>query len=145
MRLDYRYKFSADIVSGKLVFKQGQRESLANVLSKQADQEVEIVLQTPEKDRSDRQRKYYYGVIVKRLCEATGYEKDDMSEILAKSLLSFDLTLKDGHVESFYRRPSSLNTAETETYHERCRQYANDKHQLYIPLPNEVEGQYDYY
>lgn len=145
MALEYRFKFQAEIKGGKLEFKPRQRESMADVVRQQYDQDVEIVLQTPEKDRSDRQRKYYYGVIIKKLCELEGYDKDDMSEIMAKNLLKFEIPMKDGTVEEFYRRPSSLNTKETEVYHEKCRDYAMKNFNTYIPLPNEVEGQYDYY
>lgn len=145
MSLEYRYKFHGRIQSGKFEFNKGEREHFGDVCKTQQDQDVELVLQNPEKDRSDRQRRYYYGVVMQKLCERSGYDKEDMNEIMAKMFLRFEIQMKDGSIGEFYRRPSSLNTKETEVFHGKVRDYAMAEYQLYIPLPNEVEGQYDFY
>ncbi len=145
MAIEWRYKFHGYVDGGKFHFKEREKDAWDRIVKQLFNQDVEIILQQPEKDRSDQQRKYYYGVIVKRLCEVSGYDKDDMNEILAKRCLSFEISMKDGCVETFYRRPSSLNTKETELFHEKCRQFAMSEYQVYIPLPNEVEGQYDWF
>jgi len=137
-----KLKFQGRIVNGKWVFDDVKRfndalVSIGNATGK------EIVLQDVERDRSGRQRRYYYGVIIAITGKHFGYDKDDMSAVWAEHFLSYTTKGLKGQEIKVVRSPSQLNTKQTEEYHEKIRRFCLVEEGLYIPLPNEAEGEYD--
>lgn len=96
--------------------------------------DVEVVVKERSNKKSDRQRRYYFGVIVKLLCEETGYSLDEMHQLLKTLFLGYE---KDEY--SFVRSTESLTTKECEEFHENVRQWAHETFEFTIPLPNEVD------
>lgn len=47
-----------------------------------AGREWVVTIKQATRKRSDEQNRYHFGVIVKTLCDATGYEKHDVHELL---------------------------------------------------------------
>lgn len=139
-----KYKFPGSIVDGRWVF--SDRKRFDNLLRTIGNaEEKELVIQDVEKDRSDRQRKYYYGVIIEKTGAHFGYDKDDMSAVWAEMFLSYTIKGLDGQEKTVHKTPSQLNVKQTEEYHERIRRFCSTDHELYIPMPNEAEGEYDYH
>ena len=100
----------------------------------------EYIWQHPKKRkqiRSLQQNAYYHSVICKLISDHTGYEHEEMHQILAEMFLSYE---KDGR--SFTRSTTKLKTAEFEDYLERCRRWAAMELQVYCPLPNEPNNFY---
>lgn len=95
---------------------------------------VEVVVRRPRKDRSDRQNRYYRGVVCKTLGDHLGYTGDEMHQIYGMQFLLVD----DGRYK-YVRSTTSLSTVEMEDYLANCRMWASSEHQCYIPLPNEVD------
>lgn len=139
-----KYKFQGKIVNGKWLFDDYKKFNKAVEAIGNAE-EKELVLQDVEKDRSDRQRKYYYGVVIERAGKHFGYDKDDMSAVFAEMFLSYTIKGIDGNEKTVHKTPSQLNTKQTEEYHERIRRFCSEEHELYIPMPNEAEGDLDFH
>jgi len=98
----------------------------------------------PPKSRSLQQLRYYWGVVVELIAKETGYEKDEMHEILKAKYLVKKVILETtrGLEEvDIILSTTSLDTVDMETYLSRVRQFASIKLGVYVPLPNEVENE----
>lgn len=97
-----------------------------------------VILQAPtvwRANRSDRQNRYYFGVVVKILGDELGYTKDEMNAALCVEHLS-TLDEKTGLMR--IRSTKDLNTAEFEDFTRRVREWASAlPARIFIPLPNE--------
>jgi len=98
-----------------------------------------MVGQPETKDtRSDRQRKYQWGVVYKLMATHTGYESEEIHQLMAKMFLSYE-----NKGEVFVRSTAELNTKEMEIYLENVRRFASMELSVNIPLPNETEFPYE--
>jgi hypothetical protein len=126
--------------AGRVQWPGYERKRFDVLARKYADKDAEIVLRLPRKKTTDRQRRYYFGVIVALICEAAGYgpeHKEAIHEYLKQ------MFLKDsGGPLPITRSTESLTTTEREEYHEHCRRWAAETFGLYIPLPNEVDPEH---
>lgn len=100
-----------------------------------AGKPVELVIRRPRKHRSDRQHRYYFGVVVAILAEHLGYTSDEMHDALKGKFLCEDPDAKLPRIRS----TTSLSTVEFEAFLEQIRTFASTDFNCYIPLPNEVE------
>ena len=95
----------------------------------------ECVLREPRKQRSLLENNYYFSVIVSMLSEFTGYEKEEMHEILKWKFLRY---VDDRGIERA-RSTTDLSTVEAEDYYERIRRWAAADLNFFIPNPNEPD------
>ena len=81
--------------------------------------------QPPEniKGRSNRQSRYFHGVLLPILAEYTGYTEDEMKAVLK---FKFKVT-----------HTSCLSTAEFEIFCSNIRKWASAELSCYLPEPNE--------
>jgi len=103
--------------------------------------DVEVVVKTPDKSRSNNQNRYYWGVVLKLIADHTGYSIDELHEILKGIFLRkrIELETKNGISEQFISKSTAeLTTAEMETYLSNIRQWSSLELGCYIPEPNEV-------
>lgn len=98
----------------------------------------EIIFSPPRYLRSRNQNAYYYGVVLDILSETTGYDKEEMHEILKMKFLSSPKEIGDESV-TVTRSTASLKTDEMERFLSNVREWASRKLQTYIPLPNEQQ------
>ena len=96
-------------------------------------QEVEVIVRKPKRERSHKQRKYYFKVIVALIAEEMGDNANDVHEALKVKFL-YDLSGDFPKVKS----TSDLTTTEAEDYYSEIRIWASAFLNVYIPLPNEV-------
>jgi hypothetical protein len=96
---------------------------------------------TDKKIRSNNQNKYYWGVIIPKLSELTGYTKDEIHEILKFKFLSSSLKIwnKSGEFDSYgiLKSTTDLDTKEFETFLSEVREWASIRLNCFIPEPNE--------
>ena len=139
-------KYKARIDNGKLILK--EKDIFKKEIIRYEGKEVIITIGPKDySERSLQQNKYYWGVVIKMLCEHTGHSEEEMHDIMkSKFLKKFcDIKVKDEKgvekIERYtiVRSSTSLNTVEWEDYMDDCRKFAAEKFQLYIPLPNECE------
>ena len=88
--------------------------------------------------RSEKQNRYYWGVVLKIIGDDTGYTPDEIHQLMQKEFLKY--THKG---EVFFRSTTSLNTKEMEQYLEQVRRFASTELGIFVPLPNETEFYYD--
>lgn len=101
---------------------------------------VELVVKKESRIRSVEQNAYYWGVIIKLLCEATGDIPDDMHNHLS---LKFLKRATPSGITTF-RNTSELEPMEFEEYQSQIRAWASipkeqDGMAVFIPLPNEID------
>jgi hypothetical protein len=96
--------------------------------------EVHISVGLKNKDRSNNQNRYYWGVVIEILQKEIGYEtKEMMHDALRFEFLQL-------HTEKLptVRSTTDLTTVEFEEYLSRIRQWSSEQG-IYIPLPHEVD------
>lgn len=97
---------------------------------------VDITIRRHRKTRSDRQHRYYFGVVVAVLAEFTGYTSDEMHDALKWKFLRVD----PESLLPTVRSTTSLTTVEFEDFLELVRAWAAADLGVVIPLPNEAEA-----
>ncbi len=98
-------------------------------------QRFECVIEKEKKHCSDRQRRYYRGVICKMVAKAFEIDEDAAHRGLAQRFLT--VTPEKGL--PYVRSTESLTTVEKEEYHRQCRQFGDEWLHIYIPEPNETD------
>jgi hypothetical protein len=111
-------------------------ETFRRAMREFAEAPVELTVRRLRKRRSDRQHRYYFGVVVAMLAEFTGYTSDEMHDALKWKFLRVDPESSLPTVRS----TTSLTTVEFEDFLERVRTWAAADVGVVIPLPNEAEA-----
>lgn len=105
---------------------------------------VTVEVKRFQKKRSDPQNKYYWKVVVKMVMDAMSYDEEDKELVHEKLKWECNYEMRvvgKGADRKEVRAPMStaiLSTVEFENYEERCRRWAANELNIYIPLPNEV-------
>jgi len=101
---------------------------------------VNVTVSLPRKGRSDNQNRYYWGVVLKTLCDETGEgDVDDMHAAMAARFLRQDRELSVlGESVRAVRSTTSLSTVEMEEYLEKIRVLAAE-YGIVIPEPNQID------
>lgn len=98
---------------------------------------VEVSAYSPR--RSGNLNNYYWGVVVKRISEATGYEPEEVHEICAMKFLPPRVVEIAGETHVLRSSTAKLPTVEFQGYVEAVKRWAAQELSLYIPEPNEYE------
>ena len=123
--------FRAKITSGVIIFEHPSRayEYIESLEGKY----VEVTVRKERSQRSLNQNNYYFGVVVKMLSDFTGYEQDEMHEILKQQFLK---KVNAGGFE-YVRSTTKLSTTEFEEYLDVVKRWAALLGCV-IPDPNEI-------
>ena len=124
--------FLGTVKQGKLSFNNLQQ--FTDYLKSLGEKSVEIIVRKIIRIRSNNQNRYYWGVVVPLLVNATGYTTEEMHEAL-KMLFLKDLTRKIPTLRS----TADLTTTEFEDYLGKVRMWAAQELSCVIPDPNEVD------
>lgn len=118
---------------------------LAGVFPKYAGKEIRLTITERKASASDKQRKYYFGVIVPAfagyfLGNGEHYTKDQLHDSMMRSIGGFN----NPYVNPFTGAPddgrvsyNDLTTAQAEGYHTLCRQWLAERG-VDCPEPHEV-------
>lgn len=101
--------------------------------------EAYIIVKPYRKVRSDNQNRYYWGVVVKMLCEELGYSDEEMHEVLKQRFLMREKVQVAGVEYAIYGNTSSLSTTDFEDFLSKVRAWASIDLGVFIPEPNEAE------
>ena len=94
--------------------------------------EVQILVESKKRKRSNKQNRYYWGVVISILCDYFGYDNDEMHEALKWQFLrKKDL---DPPTVGSTRK---MSTVEWEDYMSKVRSWASLEYGVNIPEPNE--------
>lgn len=129
----------ATIINHKLEFL--HKDFLAKCLrGYEEGEKLEVIVRKRKSQRSIRQNKYYFGVVLKLIAEDQSedinYVHWCMSDKFLKRVEFNRLTKK----ETIYTPSTTkLKTDQFEKYLEAIRKWASKELNIYIPLPNEVD------
>ena len=119
--------------------KEKDKKKLYEVLKTRKPKVYNIEIKEYRKDRSGNQNKYYWGVVIKELCNHTGYNVDEMHEVLKAKFNPKELVFKQtGESVKIGGSTADMNTLEFETYLEQIRIFALTELDVLIPLPNQT-------
>lgn len=126
--------FYGEVKNGKLTLE--DKEKRDNYLLSLSGR-IEVTYKKPQKQRSDAQNKYFHAVIVKMLSDHTGYETEEIKEMLRGLFLSYEIKIGEKIVK-VGRSTASLSVSEFEELNSKCRRWASQTEgvELYIPEPN---------
>ncbi len=97
------------------------------------------------KSRSSPQNKYYWGVVIQTLSEETGYEVNEMHEIIKHKFLTEHRIVKGNKGQVLQMQLSgstaSLDTKQFEDLMSRIRIWASKELSIYLQEPNEENNQ----
>lgn len=99
-------------------------------------QEVEVTIRKRRTQRSLKQNRAYFGLIVSAIAEHCGYTKDEAHEALAWRFLR--LGEPDAPLPT-RRSTADLTTKEFENYTAQVKQFAAEELGLFIPDPQAVD------
>lgn len=123
--------FRAQIKSGVIIFYQPSK-AYAYIETLEGKY-VEVTVRKERSQRSLQQNSYYHAVVVKMLSDFTGYEQDEMHEILKQQFLK--KVNADGF--EFVKSTTKLSTVEFEEYLESIKRWAAMLGCV-VPDPNEI-------
>lgn len=134
-------KFSGTIKNG--VFIPNDAELRKRYLAGFEGRAVEEVIRKAQKAGSDKQRKYYFAVIVKEMCDfSSGYGRKSKHEIdgmhlslKLKFASEYDEDLKLTRIESY----ADMTVERREEYHEDIRRWAATEFFINIPSPSQTD------
>lgn len=128
-------KFRAKIVEGHITFSDKYRwtEYLRQIEGKYVDIEVKIY----RKKRTLDQNAYWWGVVMQTLSENTGYEKEEMNDLIESMFLSKELEI-EGVVYTVPGKVKNLSTVEFNELKERVQRWAAIDLGIDIPDPEQI-------
>ena len=123
-------KYHIKIINGQL-----NNLELTKQLAKWNDKDVVVEIKLDKATRSNQQNRYYWDIVVGLISECTGYEPDEVHEILKQEFLGKQLQL--GEKTFTLATTTNQTTLEFEDYLSKIRVWASKELGCYIPLPNE--------
>jgi hypothetical protein len=119
--------------AGKLFLANGTafKQEIASLRNKR----VYLTISENKPPRSNQENRYYWGVVLKLVSQTTGYTPEEIHELMRYMFLP----KKEVMGQEIIGSTTELKTNEFEDYLTRIRGWAQEKLNIRIPLPNEVE------
>ena len=95
---------------------------------------IQVAVRKYKTQRSEKQNKYYWGVVIAMLGNDFGYDSEEMHEAL-----KFMFLKKEGKLTTV-KSTASLTTTEFEVYLDKVKRWASQEYNIVIPDPNEVDA-----
>jgi hypothetical protein len=136
--------FAKTSKNGKLNFDKFEREGLKRwVQSFPEDSKVDIVIRKHSEKRTNRQNRYYFGVVLPILADHFGHDNvEDMHEDLKEKFNPVSSLITPGKMIG--GSTTNLSTieffGEDTSYVERICRWASMEYSIYIPPPKKAKG-----
>lgn len=131
----------ARVEAGKLKIRDLQHFNAG--LSKMRDGEVLVTVSKPYAVRSKEQNNFWWGTVIERFSEHTGYSPNQMHDVLKTELIGQHMLIPDfgGVIVREITIPGSTRKMSTVQFSELIEkaQAFGAELGLYVPSPNEVE------
>jgi hypothetical protein len=127
------------IIHGKKIYEDPELYQ-KDLLNLKHDWPYEQIIRRIRKPRTDRQNRYYWGVVIDYIARQMGEsDKNEVHKTLARHFLGFEEESYGG--VTFEKTPSttSLSTVEFTEYIEMVRRWAAEFLALNIPDPDQVD------
>ena len=144
----FKEKLIIERVNGE-VPREGLRQAV-ELVNKVKTESIVLTAEPLRNSLSSKQRRYYFGVVVKELAAYSGQSKDEVHEYLKFRFIKRNGDIvsmpKFGEGEMAIRRLSiqDLNTVEMEDYLSEVRKWASRDLGVFIALPNECDSYFRY-
>lgn len=130
--------FYPHVENGWLVFhEEAVGKDYQDVLDSLEGEQIKIEISKKRMTKSDKQRRYYFGCIVKTLSDWNGESKDWWHDFLKWKFLKKRIKNLEGEDVVTVGSTEALDTKECEEYHENIRRWAASEQGVDIQLPNE--------
>lgn len=133
--INMKHRFTVE--NGKVEYH--DKDLLLEDMRNYEGREAYIVVKPYRKTRSDNQNRYYWGVVIKLLCDELGYSDEEMHEVLKQRFLMREKVQVAGVEYAIYGNTSSLSTTDFEDFLSKVRAWASIDLGVFIPEPNEAE------
>lgn len=130
---DIKIKIYGIVKGGKFI--PSDVEKFKKAFYRYEGKKIFLTIETEKKTRSSQQNRYYWAVIVEIISEHTGYNLDEVNDLLK---WKFNRLHRDGLPDSC-KSFKALDTVEFEDKMSKIREWAAIELSLYIPLPNETK------
>lgn len=128
-------KFSAKIENGKLILDEPAVFDLW--LSFSEGKNVEVVVSRKKRAKTQPQLAYYWAVVVKMIADETGDDTDSTHSLLkSMHLKSYKIVNKKRY--TVIGSVSKLTTVRMIEYLDKCKRWAAQELNIYIPDPSKV-------
>lgn len=124
--------FYATVEDGKLLF--DSTELFRHQIRSFEGKDVDVIVRKHRKDRTHRQNRYYWSVVVNIAAEHFGYLPEEMHDAYKMLFLRMH---EDGKPETT-RSTTTMSTIEFNEYVEKCRQWCAEQG-VVIPDPETVD------
>jgi len=128
--------FSGTIKNGKI--KLDDISGFTKYLKGFENKKVQLILRRFKTTRSNRQNKFYWGVVIPLIAEYAG---EDDKEAIHEALKNKFLKVRDSKGLKIVQSTTKLSTTEFEIYLEAVKRWASMECQIVIPDPNDIELQ----
>jgi len=112
------------------------REKYNNWIAQLNDNKIEVIIRKPKKVRSDRQNRYYWGVVLKLITECTGESGEDLHNHFSYRWLG--TKGKSGKLIS-RKSTTSLSTVEFMEYLDKIISWGEKFLNITFPNPEDIE------
>jgi len=137
-------KFAADIKDGRMTIR--ERKKFDEFIATRQDDIYWLTIVRYKKPRSDKQNRYFHGVIIPMAAQCL-FESGDIPHadlamtkqlLKEKFLAEYEFTV-EGKAYIKCRKTSSLKTDEFEKLNTEIRTWFQTERDYYIPEPNEID------
>lgn len=130
-------RFKASIKNGAIFF--DRPSVLHNYLLGLTDKTLEVVIQPWREDKTLSQLAYFHGPLLQIGSEASGYEKNELKDLLKRQFLTYHFTTKKGTVVELVPSLADLKKDQMSTFiDDSVRLIAKEFHAV-VPSPDEVK------
>jgi len=136
--------FEGDIVDGKLKMLDNVKQAIARwCMTFRTGTHVDIIIRKHRGKRTDKQNRYYWGVVVAILADHFGYDAEEMHGEL--KILFNPIQSKIDPSRIIGGSTAKMSTIEFDVYEdsyvERICRWAASEYGVYIPPPEKAEGE----
>lgn len=140
------FEITCKVEAGRIT--DSARKKIVDAIANYDGKDILVKITEAQKKRSDRQNRYYWGVIIPSIRQLMNdtWGNDmtvmEVHEYLKRSVgkITKAIKLPEGGYDIITNSSTQLTTVEFEAYNERCRAYGA-QNGIAIPLPNEVMGE----
>ncbi len=134
--LDF-YETGAIVTRGKLKFEARDREGLDRALTQFAEGFVTLRIERHHRKRTDRQNRFWHGVVIPLFVEHCGYSFDEAKAALSLELIPKEIHQLNGTAVVVPGHTSELNVAQFNDLIKRAQELGA-RMDIYVPDPGEV-------
>ena len=134
--------FFGKIKDGRIEIK--SYKIFADDIRKCEGKDVLISVEDRYRIRSEKQNRYYWGVVIRLIAESTGYESEEVHQLFKKHFLSYKKKSKQGQILEFTKSTAELNWQDFNKYIEQIKTYVRDNEVLrHIVIPDPDPNYYN--